>query len=114
MRDMTFARLDNILKELGNDRRVTVRSDIVMHLPVKWQEVLGIKHDFLWVYGEVEGSIVDYECVIQPNLVYPWLDNKTFNRWFVPIGANGPISTLDIQEADKQGHFMKLRKYFEV
>jgi adenylate kinase family enzyme/inosine/xanthosine triphosphate pyrophosphatase family protein len=116
MRDMTFSRLDNMLKELGNDRRVTVRSDIVMHLPVKWQEVLGIDHEYLWVYGEVKGSIVDYECAIQSNLVYPWLDNKTFNRWFVPSGAKGPISTLEIYEADKNDFrakaFQEVEKVF--
>jgi hypothetical protein len=32
--------------------------------------------------------------------MYPWLDNKTFNKWFVD-GYSQPISMLAIAEADQ-------------
>ncbi|WP_419204691.1 non-canonical purine NTP pyrophosphatase [Bordetella trematum] len=100
MRDMTFAKLDALLKRAGNNRKVIVRSDIVMHLPPRWRTLLNTTDRYLSMVGESHGVIADYERKIQPNLVYPWLDDKTFNKWFVPDGASGPISTLDIKEAD--------------
>lgn len=100
MRDMTFAKLDALLKRAGNNRKVIVRSDIVMHLPPRWRRLLNTTERYLSMVGESHGVIDDCERKIQPNLVYPWLDDKTFNKWFVPVGASGPISTLDIKEAD--------------
>lgn len=101
MQGMTFKKLDRLLKTNGNNRIVTVRSDIVMHLPSKWKILLGIEDDFLWVHGETIGHVSDIEQDISPNLVYPWLDNKTFNRWFVPLGASLPMSALSIEDAQK-------------
>ena len=101
MRDMTFAKLDALLKRAGNNRKVIVRSDIVMHLPQRWRTLLNTTDRYLSMVGESHGVIVDYERMIQPNLVYPWLDDKTFNKWFIPAGASDPISMLDIGEADK-------------
>jgi len=101
MRDMTFAKLDALLKRAGNNRKVIVRSDIVMHLPQRWRTLLNTTDRYLSVVGESHGVIVDCERTIQPNLVYPWLDGKTFNKWFVPVGASDPISMLDITEADR-------------
>jgi adenylate kinase family enzyme/inosine/xanthosine triphosphate pyrophosphatase family protein len=101
MRDMTFAKLDALLKRAGNNRKVIVRSDIVMHLPQRWRALLNTAERYLSVVGESHGVIADCERKIQPNLVYPWLDDKTFNKWFVPAGASGPISMLDIKEADR-------------
>lgn len=101
MRDMTFAKLDALLKRAGNNRKVIVRSDIVMHLPQRWRTLLNTSDRYLSVVGESHGVIVDSERLIQPNLVYPWLDGKTFNKWFVPVGASDPISMLNIAEADK-------------
>lgn len=101
MRDMTFAKLDALLKRADNNRKVIVRSDIVMHLPQRWRTLLNTADRYLSVVGESHGVIADCERKIQPNLVYPWLDDKTFNKWFVPVGAKGPISILDIKEADR-------------
>lgn len=101
MRDMTFTKLDTLLKRVGNNRKVTVRSDIVVHLPQRWRTLLNTTERYLSVVGESHGVIVDHEHMIQPNLVYPWLDNKTFNKWFVPIGASAPISMLNIEDADR-------------
>lgn len=101
MRDMTFAKLDALLKRAGNNRKVVVRSDIVMHLPQRWRTLLNTADRYLSAVGESHGVIVDRERMIQPNLVYPWLDDKTFNKWFVPVGASDPISMLGIAEADR-------------
>ncbi|MBK5204093.1 MAG: AAA family ATPase [Polaromonas sp.] len=101
MRDMTFAKLDALLKRAGNNRKVIVRSDIVMHLPQRWRTLLNTTDRYLSMVGESHGVIADRERMIQPNLVYPWLDDKTFNKWFVPVGASDPISMLDIAEADR-------------
>jgi len=32
---------------------------------------------------------------------YPWLDNKSFNKWFVPLGQTAPFGALPIDEADR-------------
>ena len=101
MRDMTFAKLDALLRRSGNNRRVIVRSDIVMHLPQRWRTLLNTTERYLSMVGESHGVIADGERKIKPNLVYPWLDDKTFNKWFVPAGASDPISMLDIAEADR-------------
>jgi len=101
MRGMTFSKLDDLLKRAGNNRRVIVRSDIVMHLPQRWRTLLNTTDQYLSMVGESHGVIADSEREIQPNLVYPWLDDKTFNKWFVPTGASGPISTLTIEEANR-------------
>ncbi len=110
MRSMSFDRLDALLKENGNNRRVTVRSDIVMHIPKKWRDFLGIQEEYLWVFGQTNGTISETEPIITPNPVYPWLDDKTFNRWFIPDGAHTSISAISLEDADR-GDFR--RKAFE-
>lgn len=101
MRGMTFAKLDALLKRADNNRKVIVRSDIVMHLPQRWRTLLGTKDRYLSMVGESHGVVADREHDIQQNLVYPWLDDKTFNKWFVPVGESGPISMLPIEDADR-------------
>lgn len=101
MKDNTFEKLDALLKSKRNNRRATVRSDIIMHLPKKWRELLGTTDEFLWVHGEVKGRIASSDESVDLNLIYPWLDDKSFNRWFIPTGAKMPISALSIAEADK-------------
>ncbi|WP_183406799.1 non-canonical purine NTP pyrophosphatase [Burkholderia pseudomallei] len=101
MKDMTFEKLDGLLKAHGNDRRVVVRSDIVVHLPASLRKVARLNQPYLHVRGESCGSVCEAECVIEPNLVYPWLDAKSFNRWFVPDGAAAPLSALPISDADR-------------
>ena len=101
MREHSFSQLDQKLKEAGNDRRASVRSDIIMHLPKKWKELLGINEDYVWVYAIVPGRIVMSDQVVDLNLIYPWLDDKSFNRWFIPEGSDKPLSSLGISEADK-------------
>lgn len=101
MKNMTFEKLDGLLKAHGNDRRVVVRSDIVVHLPASLRKVARLSEPYLHVRGESCGSVCEAESAIEPNLVYPWLDAKSFNRWFVPDGAAAPLSALPIHEADR-------------
>lgn len=98
MKDMTFEKLDKLLKENGNDRKVSVRSDIVLYFP-------GLatpdSTHYLSFVGITEGQVIESEISFETNRVHPWLDNKTFNKWFVPKGENLPISMLDINAATK-------------
>ncbi len=99
MRQTSFSDLDQQLKLLGNNRRVTVRSDIVLYLPPHLRDTP--EETYKVFVGEVAGSIVDEETPFKTNKVYPWLDNKTFNKWFVPKGAKKPISQLSISSSLK-------------
>ncbi|MDH5413419.1 MAG: AAA family ATPase [Flavobacteriaceae bacterium] len=98
MKNMTFEKLDELLKEKGNDRKVSVRSDIVLFMP----ELIGSESaNYISFVGISEGSVIEHEVKFETNRVYPWLDNKTFNRWFIPHGENKPISMLDVKTASK-------------
>jgi inosine/xanthosine triphosphate pyrophosphatase family protein/dephospho-CoA kinase len=94
MRETSFADLDRQLKALGNNRQVTVRSDIVLYLPPHLRSKP--EETYKVFVGEAKGSIVDVEVPFETNKLYPWLDNRTFNKWFVPKGAKKPISQLSI------------------
>ena len=48
-----------------------------------------------------DGHIVKKEHEVQTNILYPWLDNKSFNKWFVPKGEELPMSMLEIEKADQ-------------
>ncbi|WP_440856617.1 non-canonical purine NTP pyrophosphatase [Pseudomonas syringae] len=99
MRQTSFSDLDRQLKSLGNDRRVTVRSDIVLYLPPHLRDTP--EETYKVFVGEVVGSIVEKETPFKTNKVYPWLDNKTFNKWFVPKGVKKTISQLSISSSLK-------------
>jgi len=99
MRETSFADLDRQLKELGNNRKVTVRSDIVLYLPPHLRSKP--EETYKVFVGEAKGSIVDVEVPFETNKLYPWLDNRTFNKWFVPNGAKKPISQLSINASLK-------------
>ncbi len=100
MAQTEFDTLDKQLKTLGNNRRASVRSDLVLHLSKDLRELAQNK-PYLCFTSSVNGSIVKKERIIETNPLYPWLDNKTFNKWFVPNGCKKPISILPIAEADK-------------
>jgi adenylate kinase family enzyme/inosine/xanthosine triphosphate pyrophosphatase family protein len=100
MAETDFASLDAHLHAAGNNRRCTVRSDLVLHLPKDLRKG-NQSGSYRCFTSYSHGSIVDREQVIATNLMYPWLDNKTFNKWFVPEGCREPISLLPISEADK-------------
>jgi len=124
MEDQTFTSLDGKLRQAGNDRRALVRSDILLHLPRSLQANWGVKGDFVLFTGEQTGSIVEAEYDFTANLLYPWLDNRSFNKWFVPDGATLPLGALPISLADKLDFrrksleqlfdFLESRLYFPV
>jgi len=99
MQDKDFESLDVELKALGNNRRVTVRSDLILHLPEEWRDKEG--KSYLQFTSSISGNIVDKEERFETNALYPWLDNKTFNKWFVPDGCQLPLGMLSISEADR-------------
>ncbi|MER9305898.1 AAA family ATPase [Mesorhizobium sp. M0293] len=97
----TFASLDSILRASGNVRGATVRSDVLLYVPSNYRKSWGIDKDYVVFTGEQDGTIVDIEREYDTNLVYPWLDNKSFNRWFQPAGCDAPLGSLPIEVADK-------------
>jgi dephospho-CoA kinase/inosine/xanthosine triphosphate pyrophosphatase family protein len=100
MMDTTFAQLDSDLRQHRNNRRVTVRSDVLLHLPDWFQEQHRFDTTVLQFIGKESGTIIAEEAEIDTNLLYPWLDNRSFNRWFVPAGCDVSLSALPIEIAD--------------
>lgn len=98
MKEVSFIDLDQQLMRFDNNRKVSVRSDIVIYLPPSFRT--SKDESFFKVFtGITQGSIVDKEFVFDTNPVYPWLDNKTFNKWFIPKGEKKPISLLSIEKS---------------
>ncbi len=116
MRDNSFDVVDTLLKVKGNNRKVIVRSDIVLWLPTDYREKYGKKY-YLHFYDQVEGSIVGSESVTKTQPYYPWLNHQTFNKWFVPKGYSEPISKLEINHANQSDFrrkvFNKMVDFFQ-
>jgi dephospho-CoA kinase len=80
--------------------------------------------EFLVFTGQQRGAIVDAECLFDSNLVYPWLDNRSFNKWFVPEGVDKTLGALPIEIADTVDFrrrsfepmfdFLEGRRYFAI
>lgn len=96
-----FVKLDDDLKNNGNNRKVSVSSHIVLFLTNKLKKKLESEKDYIVFKSTSYGTIVQKEQNFDTQILYPWLDNKTFNKWFVPDGFDMPISMLDISDADK-------------
>jgi dephospho-CoA kinase len=101
MREQTFVNLDAEIKKRGGSRAASVRSDILLHVPESFKNFWGIDDDYIVFVGQQYGKIVEHEFDYQSNLIFPWLDNKTFNKWFQPDGCGRPLGALKIAEADK-------------
>lgn len=99
MRENTFESVDKLLKEKGNNRKAKVRSDVILVLNRKLSELIGKK--YLVFTSEVSGSITPVEFNVKTQPLYPWLNDNTFNKWFIPDGCDKPLSLLDIQKANK-------------
>ncbi|WP_460042458.1 non-canonical purine NTP pyrophosphatase [Pseudomonas sp. S2_H01] len=97
MRENNFYDVDGLLKSKKNNRRVSVRSDIVLYLPPALRDSSGEIYKIFT--GIVEGVIVEREEKFDVNSLYPWLDNKSFNKWFVPAGADTVFSLLPIEQS---------------
>lgn len=115
MREHDFSSVDELLKEHGNDRRVTVRSDILLYLPVHFHE--DKDKDYIQFTSEVLGTVTEREFKFKTKELYPWLDNQSFNKWFIPSGCTRPISMLPVEEADKHdfrgGAFRNMLTFLE-
>ena len=109
MKEVDFDDLDHVLQIHGNDRRTTVRSDVLLHVPEMFAGRLGVSQSYCTFVGKQEGTVVESEEHFQQNLLFPWLDNKTFNKWFQPAGEEKALGALDIGKADavdfRQGSF---------
>lgn len=101
MQEYNFKRLDEELKRKGNNRNVIVSSHIILFLSDDIKLASQSKKDFIIFSSTSNGTIVKKEQSFETQILYPWLDNKTFNKWFVPNGFDIPISMLDIADADK-------------
>jgi len=93
MKDTAFKDADLELSMLGNDRRAIVRSDILLYLPQ-------ISSEPIHFYEENQGRITELETKFETNPIYPWLDNTTFNKWFVPDSETSILSQLPIEKAN--------------
>lgn len=101
MQSHNFSQLDVELKKRGNNRKVSVSSHIILFLTNELKKKIKTEKDHILFTSTSYGSIVEKEKKFDTQILYPWLDNKTFNKWFVPNGYNVPISMLDISDADK-------------
>lgn len=119
MREVTFASLDASIHVAGGNRKAVVRSDVLLHIPSYYKKLWGTD-DYIVFTGEQSGTIVEQEAAFETNVMYPWLDNHTFNKWFRPDTAPGPLGSLSIAEAnnfdfrkksfEKLFQFLKARK----
>ena len=98
MEKNSFATVDTMLKMKGNNRRVMVRSDILLYIPGYFRNTK--REKYIVFTSSMSGTITNKEYKFRTNPVYPWLDNKSFNKWFIPDGCNKPISILPISIAD--------------
>ena len=101
MKKRSFNSLDALLKKHGDNRKAIVRSDILLHIPEAYRQKCGLDQPYIVLTGYQEGSITEEEHSFETDTVFPWLDNKSFNKWFVPTGEKQPISLLPINQANK-------------
>jgi len=116
MKKHNFASVDKLLKERGNNRRVSVRSDILLYLPKNLREGQNDKQ-YKKFTSMKDGTIVEKEYSFKTQELYPWLDNRSFNKWFIPLGCRVPISILSEKVARKYdfrtGAFKDMLEFLE-
>jgi inosine/xanthosine triphosphate pyrophosphatase family protein/adenylate kinase family enzyme len=98
MRENNFESLDTSLRSKDNNRKVSVRSDVLLFLPKTLQKTFDKK--YIVFTGQVEGNICEREYTFKTQPFFPWLSNKTFNKWFIPNGCSKPLSLLPVQESE--------------
>ena len=106
MRKINFNLLDQELRKKGNNRKCSVTSHVMLFLTEELKKTLGVTEDYKIFKSTAYGEITEKEYSFETQILYPWLDNKTFNKWFVPDGYSLPVSLLDISQADS-GDFRK-------
>lgn len=122
MKETTFDTLNDSIEAAGGSRRVVVRSDVLLHIPSHYRKLWGVG-EYIVFTGQQSGMIVEDERTFTTNVMYPWLDNQTFNKWFQPDGASGPLGSLAIADAnrydfrrkafEKLFQFLKARKLLQ-
>lgn len=113
MKETSFKDLDNQLKRRKKGRHVSVRSDVALYIPPYLRHLTGGRYYVVFT-GVSCGSVTKSDIVSETNTLYPWLDNKTFNKWFVPEGEKLPISLLPIDKADKHDFRRKALEKMEA
>lgn len=117
MQSNSFETLDQSLRDRGNNRTASVSSHIILFLTDSLKKKLGTTEEFIVFHSTTNGRIVEIEQTFETQLLYPWLDNKSFNKWFVPDGFSSPISTLNIEDADtvdfRKGAFQQMMFFLE-
>jgi len=88
--ETNFSDFSDVLQRAG-DRRVTVRSDIALHVPGLVRPVR--------FHGETRGVVVDEPPPAHTHEVYRWLTTQSFNGWFVPDGANKTLGEMQFEES---------------
>lgn len=106
IQETNFKTLDSELRKRGNNRRCSVTSHIMLFLTDDLRKKLRNDEDYIIFKSTAKGVVTEQEYHIETQMLYPWLDNKTFNKWFVPDGCTVPVSMLNIDEADS-GDFRK-------
>ncbi len=99
MQEHSFASIDQQLKAVGNDRSVTVRSDLVLMIPQNLGKLAGERIKRFTSFST--GKLTDKEFQISTQPLYPWLDNKSFNKWFIPDGYDTVFSLLPVEQAEE-------------
>ena len=99
MKENSFRDVDIMLKGNGNNREVIVRSDVILVLNKELKRKF--EKNYVVFTSLKKGTIAEREVRIKTQPLYPWLNNSTFNKWFVPAGASGPLSSLPIETANQ-------------
>ncbi len=117
MQSCDFVQLDSELRKKGNNRKASVSSHVVLFLTNDLKKKLNVEKRYIVFKSTTHGKIVSKEYKFDTQILYPWLDNKTFNKWFVPLGYDIPISMLDISKADKsdfrKGAFVQMLTFLK-
>lgn len=101
MLETNFFDLDKSIRLNGNNRSVTVRSDIVLHIPTRLRKARKFSKPYIQFTGISKGYLTSKEFEIPDNALRPWQDARSFNKWFVPSGQKKPFSLLSPEIADK-------------
>jgi inosine/xanthosine triphosphate pyrophosphatase family protein/cytidylate kinase len=116
MRENEFSTIDRQLKEVGNDRRAIVRSDVALVLSGDLRRKMG--KEYILFTSETVGRIVDEEVALRTQPFYAWLSDKTFNKWFAPGDCKSPMSALPIDVADsydfRAGAFRQMLSFLQI
>ena len=117
MQETNFNQLDQELRNKGNNRKCSVTSHVMLFLTEDLKKKLGVTEDYKIFKSTAYGIITEKEYIFETQMLYPWLDNKTFNKWFVPDGFNQPVSMLNISQADagdfRKGAFEQMLAFLE-